>query len=266
MYTVFVDFPFHFEACSLLSTGVAAIFESPNDKFKQSGIVASICNEFGVPHLSGHWEPEQPEYKRPFRQFTRNFFPSPKAFSRALADIIEENDWKTFTIIYEDDYGLIKLHDILQYHDASHGPITVRRIDEVEDQMPLLKQIAQYGETRLILDCSLERVLPILEQAKKVKLLEDYQSYIVTTIDAHTLDFASIDGNSANITTFRIIDPGSVDAETVVHDWKQDASRKGEDYNVPTDKIQVRVKLLNLFAKGVIFWRFFSSFFRLLRL
>lgn len=226
----------------MLSDGVAAIFESPNEKFKQSGIVASICNEFGVPHLIGHWEPEIPDYKRPFRQFTRNFFPSTKVFSRALADIIEEYDWKTFTVIYEDDYGLMKLHDILQYHDSTNGPITVRRIDEKEDQLPLLKQIALYGETRLILDCSLERVLSILEQAKKVRLLEDYQSYIITTIDAHTLDFASVDGNSANITTFRIIDPGSVDAETVVHDWKQDASRGGKGYHVPTDKIKVSVK------------------------
>lgn len=229
----------------MLSSGVAAIFESPNEKFKQSGIVASICNEFNVPHLIGHWEPETPDYKRQFRQFTRNFFPSPKAFSRALADIIEEYDWKAFTILYEDDYGLIKLHDILQYHDSSNGPITVRRIDDNEDQMPLLKQIAQYGETRLILDCSLERVLPILEQAKKVKLLEDYQNYIVTTIDAHTLDFASIDGNSANITTFRLIDPGSVDAETVVHDWKQDVKRGGENYGVPTDKIKVSLNSRN---------------------
>lgn len=225
----------------MLSTGVAAIFESPNEKFKRGGIVASICNEFNIPHLAGHWEPELPDYKRQFRQFTRNFFPSPKAFSRALADIIEDYDWKSFTVIYEDDYGLMKLHDILQYHDSSNGPITVRRIDDNEDQMPFLKQIAQYGETRLILDCSLERVLPILEQAKKVKLLEDYQSYIVTTLDAHTLDFSSIDGNLANITTFRLTDPSSVDAETIVHDWKQDASRGGENYNVPTDKIKVSV-------------------------
>lgn len=230
------------KACSLLSTGVAAIFESPNENFKQSGIVASLCNEFGIPHLSGHWEPEQPEYKQPFRQFTRNFFPNPKSFSRALADIIEENDWTAFTVIYEDDYGLMKLHDILQYHDMTNGPITMRRIDDSEDQMPLLKQIAQYGETRLILDCSLERVIPILEQAKNVKLLEDYQSYIVTTIDAHTLDFASIKGNLANITTIRLIDPSSVDAETVVHDWKQDPSHKGESYNVPADKIKVRTE------------------------
>lgn len=223
----------------MFSEGIAAIFESSNAQFKQTGIVASLANEFGVPHFMGHWTPELPEYKRPFRQFTRNFFPSPGAFSRALADLIEDYGWNSFTVIYEDNYGLMRLHDVLQYHDTGNGPIMVRQIDENEDQMPMLKEIAKYGETRIILECSLDRVVSILMQAKKVKLLEEYQNYIITTIDAHTLDFSEIEGNRANITTYRIIDPGSVDAETAVHDWTQDASRRGEGRSFLPDKIKV---------------------------
>lgn len=229
----------------MLSEGVAAIFEPLNNKFKPTGIVAAICNEFGIPHFMGHWTPEVPAYKRPFRQFTRNFFPSPNAFSRALADLIEDYDWKSFTIIYEDSYGLMKLHDILQLHNTADSPIMVRRIADGDDQLPMLKEIAKYGETRIILDCSLDRVIPILEQAKRVKLLEEYQNYIVTTIDAHTLDYASVDGNRANITTFRLIDPGSVYAETAVHDWKQDASHKNEPLAVSPEKIKVCFIFLN---------------------
>lgn len=223
----------------MLSEGVAAIFESSNVKYKKTGIVASIANEFGVPHFVGHWTPELPDYKRPYRQFTRNFFPSPSAFSRALADLIEDYDWNSFTVIYEDMYGLMRIHDILQYHDNEKGPIMVRRIDDGEDQMPLLKEIAQYGETRIILDCSIDKVISILTQAKRVKLLEEYQNYIITAIDAHTLDYSSVEGSRANITTFRIIDPGSVDAETAIHDWKQDSSRRGEGSSYTTNKIKV---------------------------
>lgn len=223
----------------MFSEGIAAIFESSSGVFKQTGIVASLANEFGVPHFMGHWTPELPEFKRPFRQFTRNFFPSPSAFSRALADLIEDYDWSSFTVIYEDNYGLMRLHDVLQYHDTSVGPIMVRQIDENEDQMPLLKEIAKYGETRIILDCNVDRVIPLLTQAKKVKLLEEYQNYIITAFDAHRLDFSEIEGNRANITTFRIIDPGSVDAETAVHDWKQEASRKGEGASYTTERIKV---------------------------
>lgn len=222
----------------MLSNGVAAIFESLNSQFKETGIIASICNEYGIPHLTGFWTPEIPDYKRPFRQFTRNFFPSPSAFSRALADLIEDYDWTTFTVIYEDDYGLMRVHDILQYHNSENGPVIVRKISDGDDQLPMLKEIAQYGESRIVLDCSIDKVIPILKQAKKVKLLEEYQNYIITTIDAHTLDFASVEDNRANITTFRLIDPGSVNAETAVHDWKH-ASRSGESLEVSPDKIRV---------------------------
>lgn len=187
----------------------------------------------------GHWTPELPEYKRPFRQFTRNFFPSPSIFSRALADLMEDYDWNSFTVIYEDNYGLMRVHDILQHHDTTKGPIMVRRITEEDDQLPMLKEIAMYGETRIVLDCSLDRILSILQQAKKVKLLEEYQNYIITTIDAHTLNFADVEGNRANITTFRLIDAGSVYAEIAVHDWKQDASRRMESLSITTDKIKV---------------------------
>lgn len=242
----------------MLSEGVAAIFETLNDKFKHTGIVASIANEFQVPHFMGHWTPEIPDYKRQFRQFTRNFFPSSSAFTRALADLIEDYDWTSFTVIYEDSYGLMRVHDALQYHDMSKGSVMVRRINDGVDQMPLLKEIARYGETRIILDCSLDKVLTILTQAKRVKLLDEYQSYIITTIDAHTLDYSEVEGNRSNITTFRLIDPGSVDAETAVHDWKRDAARRNEGPRYSTSKIKVSLSFI--FSERSIFNKFHSFF------
>lgn len=230
--------------CSLVAEGVAAVFESHNNKFKYSGIVGSICNELGIPHFIGHWAPEIPEYKRPFYQYTRNFFPNPGHFSRALADLIVDYDWTTFTVIYEDDFSLMRLHDILQIHDTNSNPISIRKLPDDGFYMPLLKEIASYSETRIILDCSQDKVLNVLKQAIPVKLLEEYQSYIITTIDAHTIDFSELQYMRANITTFRMINPTSVDAETAVHDWRQGEYRKNGHYNVPPDKIKVNFNLI----------------------
>lgn len=105
----------------MLSDGVAAIF-GPNS-MQSVGIVASISNEFAIPHMIGHWAPEPEEYKRPFRQFTRNFFPSSNHFSRALADLIDDYDWKVFTIVYEDEFSLQRLHDVLQIHEPEDSPV-----------------------------------------------------------------------------------------------------------------------------------------------
>lgn len=225
--------------CSLVAEGVTSIFEAYNSKFKYGGIVGSISNELGIPHFMGHWAPEQPEHKRPFRQFSRNFFPDPSHFARALADLIVDYDWTTFTVIYENDFSLMRLHDILQIHDTDSSPVSVRKLADDGDYMPMLKEIAAYGESRIILDCSQDKVLNVLKQAIPVKMLEDYQSYIITTVDAHIIDFTELQYNRANITTFRLINPGSVDAETAVHDWRQGESRKNGYYNVPPDKIKV---------------------------
>lgn len=227
--------------CELFGQGVAAIFESFSNNFKKSAVVASMCNEFGIPHLAGHWCPELPNYKRPFRRYTRNFFPNANYFSRALADLLVDYTWSTFTIIYEDDYSLMRLHDILQIHDTDSNPIIVRKLDEGDDYHPLLKEVASYGESRIILDCSVDRVLDILRQAITVKMLEEYQSYIITSPDAHTLDFSQLEYNRANITTFRLINPSSVYAETAVHDWRQGEYRKSGEIAVSAEKIKVCV-------------------------
>lgn len=230
-----------FAVCSLFGEGVAAIFESFTNNFKKSAIVASMCNEFGIPHFSGHWCPELPDYKRPFRKFTRNFFPNSNYFSRALADLLVDYSWSTFTIIYEDDFSIMRLHDILQIHDTDSSPIVVRKLEDGDDYFPLLKEIHSYSETRIILDCNVDRVLEILRQANKVKMLEEYQSYIITSPDAHTLDFSQLDYNRANITTFRMINPTSVYAETAVHDWRQGEYRKNGQVAVAADKIKVGI-------------------------
>lgn len=171
---------------------------------KTSGIVAAICNEVGIPHFIGHWMPENPAIKRPFHSHTRNLFPNSDHFSRALADLITDYDWKTFTIIYEDDYSLMRLQDILQLHNPSDSPIVLRKLSDDGDYKPMLKEISSYGETRIVLDCGVEKVLDVLNQAVVVKLLEEYQSYIITTFDAHTIDFSELKYSRSNITTFRL--------------------------------------------------------------
>lgn len=54
-----------------------------------------------------------------------------------------------------------------------------------------------------------DKIITLLRQASQVKMMEEYQSYIITTLDAHTLDFEELKYMRANITTMRIIDPTS---------------------------------------------------------
>jgi hypothetical protein len=53
--------------------------------------------------------------------------------------------------------------------------------------------------------------MTILRQAAEVKMMEEYLSYIITSLDTHTIDFEDLKFMRANITTMRLIDPTSYD-------------------------------------------------------
>lgn len=84
-----------------------------------------------------------------------------------------------------------------------------RQLEDGSDYRPLLKQIQSSGESHIILDVSPDKIITLLRQAAEVKMMEEYQSYIITTLDTHTLDFEELKFMRANITTMRLIDPTS---------------------------------------------------------
>lgn len=113
-----------FSVCELLSEGVAAIFGPSTSE--TAGIVASIADAVEVPHITAHWESEPLGGKRTPNQMTLNIYPDIEVLSRAYAELLIDYTWKSYTIIYEDDDGLIRLKDVLQIHDPESSPITVR--------------------------------------------------------------------------------------------------------------------------------------------
>jgi hypothetical protein len=74
-----------------------------------------------------------------------------------------------------------------------------------------LKQVQASGESHIILDVGLDKIITLLRQASEVKMMEEYQSYIITSLDTHTLDFEELKFMRANITGVRLIDPHSHD-------------------------------------------------------
>lgn len=229
--------------CSLISEGVAAIF-GPNS-IRGSDIVASISNEFGIPNFVGHWQLSTPFYQLESHSYTRNLFPSSQHFSRALSDLLSDYGWTTFAILYEDNYSLMRLEDVLQMHTPNDSPLVVRQLPDDGDYKPLLKDLSAMGETRIILDCSSEKVLDVLNQAAAVKMLQEYQNYIITSLNAHTIDFMTLKYSRSNITTWRMYNPESVDVQTAILDWRQGEWRHAGQLDVATDKIFIESMLMH---------------------
>ncbi|XP_055588380.1 glutamate receptor ionotropic, kainate 2-like [Uranotaenia lowii] len=232
------------KVCELAAEGVTAIF-GPSS-LVTAGIVSSICRTIEIPHIITHWDPEplggiDPE----LQSMTINLYPEADVLSRALRDLIVDYSWKSFTIIYDSDEGLMRLKDILQIHGPGDNPITVRQIDDDPDYRPLLKDIQSSGESHIILEVHPSKILEILRQAKEVKMLEEYQSYIITSLDAHTLDFEELRYSRSNITTLRLMDTKSFDIKNAVHDWEQGESRMKRIFRVSPEHVQTESALFN---------------------
>ncbi|XP_075975527.1 glutamate receptor ionotropic, kainate 2-like [Anticarsia gemmatalis] len=204
-------------ACELISGGVIAVF-GPTDPVSASAVEAH-CRAAKIPHIQAVWRPP------PVRGLERqsppaiNLYPEAVALSKAIALFIKDNDWRSYTLLYDDDQGLIRLQEILKGADTEVKWF-VRRLSPGEDNRPLLKSLKSTGTTRVILDCPADRVLDYLRQANEVKFFEDYMSYVLMSLDAHTLDLEELRYGLSNVTCLRIFDHSDSRARAYLADWK----------------------------------------------
>lgn len=72
--------------------------------------------------------------------------------------------------------------EVLQIHEPGDNPVTIRQLPVgTDDYQPLLKDIKNSLETRIIIDCSPEKVMELLKQAILVDMLEEYRVCLCTT-------------------------------------------------------------------------------------
>lgn len=51
----------------------------------------------------------------------------------AIATFVRESDWKTYTVLYEDESGLFRLQDVLKSRKPNDMPIYLRKMNEKKD-------------------------------------------------------------------------------------------------------------------------------------
>ncbi|RZF39362.1 hypothetical protein LSTR_LSTR000883 [Laodelphax striatellus] len=241
--------------CSLLANeamNIGAIFGPQSAT--TSGIIKSISDKFEIPHIETRWDPFAKN-----SSMNINLYPEPQRLAQALIDVINDMDWETFTIIYDDEFGLLRLQEVFKYHDGylkgeGQTPFTLHKLDEGNDYRPLLKQIKVSTETHIVLDCAAEKILSILRQAREVGMLGDYHSYIVTSLDAHTIDFEEIKMGRTNITALRMLNPGLGVVQQVIDEWIFEEQRKNRTPYLVADTLKSHSALMydavQLFAKG----------------
>ncbi|KAL7026707.1 hypothetical protein ACKWTF_005134 [Chironomus riparius] len=238
--------------CHLMKTGVAAIF-GPQSSHTASH-VQSICDTMEIPHLETRWD-----YRLRRESCLVNLYPHPSTLSKAYVDLVNAWKWKSFTIVYETNEGLVRLQELLKAHGPSEFPITVRQLSDSGDYRPLLKQIKNSAESRIVLDCTTEKIYEVLKQAQQIGMMSDYHSYLITSLDLNTVNLEPFQYGGTNITAFRLVNPDNPLVRQTVKNWtaidaKMNGGKKVNLYdNTSTIKAETALMYdaVHLFAKAL---------------
>nr|XP_027237924.1 glutamate receptor ionotropic, kainate 3-like [Penaeus vannamei] len=120
-------------ACKQITFGVQAIF-GPFDPLLGSHI-QSITDALDIPHLEARLDMEPQE-----KEFSINLFPSHLSLNQAYKDMIQFLKWKKIAIIYEEDFGLMKLQEIIRSPPDKSIEIYIRQ-GHPENYRDILKEV-----------------------------------------------------------------------------------------------------------------------------
>lgn len=104
---------------------------------------------------------------------------------------------------------------------------------------PLLKQIKNSAESRVVLDCSTEKIYEVLKQAQQIGMMSDYHSYLITSLDLHTVNLEPFQYGGTNITAFRLVDPDNNLVRQTVRNWTASDSKVGKKFSTNHDNTSV---------------------------
>uniref|UniRef100_A0A061QLN3 Glutamate receptor 1 n=1 Tax=Cupiennius salei TaxID=6928 RepID=A0A061QLN3_CUPSA len=202
-------------ACDFLEEGVAAIIgpKSPSNM----GVSQATCDTFEMPLLQTHWAPRSLP-----RSHTINFFPDSKKLAGAFSQYLTSQNWKAFTLIFEENEALIRLQEILQLSTTSQSTpmkVTLRHVKPDEDFKKYMKDLYKLRENNFVVDLPLYRVKQLFADAAKVEMMTEYQNYLLTSLDVHTVEWNQDFIGRTNITAFRLIDPENPKFKKFLGEW-----------------------------------------------
>ncbi|XP_051161373.1 glutamate receptor ionotropic, kainate 2-like [Leptopilina boulardi] len=186
------------KACQQVKFGVQAIFGPSNPILGQH--IHSICDALDIPHLEARVDLDTEA-----KEFSINLHPAQTLLNNAYQDIMAFLNWTKVAIIYEEDYGLIKLRELARSPKLKDIEIYMRQADPGTYKQILTE--AKSKEIRnLIVDTKPKNMHLFLKMVLELQMNDFKYHYLFTTFDIETFDLEDFKYNFVNITAFRLVD------------------------------------------------------------
>ncbi|CAF4801980.1 unnamed protein product [Pieris macdunnoughi] len=254
--------------CSNKDMRPIAVFGPQNPIF--DGAIRDQCAIANIPHIQATWQPMDPNIEEiiannddvinddesndtpVFKNISINFYPAAEDISYAYAMLLKYYGWENFAVLYEDNFGLMRIQKILAEY-TGQIPVTVRRLDPNGDNFKVFKELKRFKEFRIILDCHVDRILKYLHEARGVNMINHYQHYILTTMDASIIakDLLPFQSNITwlSLTDFDKLEDAQHFLATRVGKW---ASEIVQLDSPPVTNIEIEALVMNDVANHVL--------------
>ncbi|GJQ67701.1 hypothetical protein Trydic_g16524 [Trypoxylus dichotomus] len=198
------------KACNQVRFGVQAVF-GPSDPLLGAHI-HSICDALDIPHLEARLDLDTD-----VREFSINLYPAQHLLNRAFQDVMAFLNWTRVAIIYEEDYGLIKLRELVRSPYNRDMEIHIRQADP-ETYRPILKEIKCKEIHNIIIDTKSKNMKYFLKGILQLQMNDYKYHYLFTTFDLETFDLEDFKYNFVNMTAFRVVDVEDLSVQEILRD------------------------------------------------
>jgi len=208
------------KTCYLLEKGVVAIF-GPLSK-PSSEHIKSITDSMEIPYIETRWNYRSQKVIGQAGDYAINLHPDITTLGAAYLDLIEAYQWKYITILYQDNNSMMTLKQIFD-RTSSVGPmedfrLVIKQLDHNENgYRDVLKEIFFSESNLIVLDCEQEILDDVLKQAQQVGLISQGYFFLLTSLDAHTVNLEDYKYGGTNFTAFRLIDVDKPEVQNVIY-------------------------------------------------
>ncbi|XP_015110641.1 glutamate receptor ionotropic, kainate 2 [Diachasma alloeum] len=201
------------KACQQVKFGVQAVF-GPSDPILGQHI-HSICDALDIPHLEVRLDLDAEA-----KEFSINLHPAQTLLNSAYQDVMFFLNWTKVAIIYEDDYGLLKLRDLVKTPKSPDLEVHLRQADP-DSYGRVLSDIKSKEIRNFIVDTKPEHMQHFLRMIIQMQMNDYKYHYLFTTFDIETFDLEDFKYNFVNITAFRLVDADDIGVRGILRDMER---------------------------------------------
>ncbi|XP_020711610.2 glutamate receptor ionotropic, kainate 2 isoform X9 [Athalia rosae] len=114
-------------------------------------------------------------------------------------------NWTRVAIIYEEDYGLFKLQDLVKSPPSTRAEMYIRQAGPTSYRQ-VLREVRHKEIYKLIVDTDPAHMQQFFRAILQLQMNDYRYHYMFTTFDIETFDLEDFKYNSVNMTAFRLVD------------------------------------------------------------